>query len=174
RHPRCVRSHQPPQAVGREPPVVVRIAVDPEIERSRDHEYPARLEDSEDLVERSPHFKDMLERLDAEDGSRGGIRQVDGRDVLHPVHARTWPHVAADIDLARKHPPEIGVTFLPLDLKRAEFIHRGRTVEGLGHEAAECLVVVAHCCRYSMSRATGDSWSAEIRLTGSPHTPAGS
>ena len=49
---------------------------------------------------------------------RGGIRQVDGREVLHPVHARTWPHVAADIDLARKHPPEIGVTFLPLDLKR--------------------------------------------------------
>ena len=68
----------------------------------------------------------MLEGLDAEHRSGRSVGQADRRDVLDPIDARARPHVAADVVLAREQLPEVGVTFLPLDLVGAELDRRGR------------------------------------------------
>ena len=127
--------------------------MDPEIERGGDHEHPAGLEDAEYLVERSANLEDVFKCLEAEDGSGRGIGKANGRDIFNPVHSRPRPHIAADVGFLRKHHPEIGVPFLPLHLERAELVNRCRTVECLGHQAAEGLVVVAHVRRSSLRRA---------------------
>ena len=85
--------------------------------------------------------------------------EASGKLIAETSSTRSTPgpssHVAADVGLAGEHSPQVGVAFLPLDLKRAELIHRGRTIKGLGHKAAECLVVVSHRRRSSLSRAAG-------------------
>src|SRR6185312_14604450 len=74
--------------------------------------------------------------------------------ILDAVHARTRPHVAADVLLPREQLAQVGVTFLALDLVRPELEDRTGTVQGLGHETAERLVVVAHPRGSSLSRSS--------------------
>ena len=140
--------------------------MDPEIQRRRDDEHAPRLEDPEDLVERPPHLEDMLKRLDAKHGSGRSVRQADGRDVLDPVNARSRSHVAANERFAREEIAQVRVAFLPLDLERAELVHRGRTIERLGHEAAERPVVVPHSLCSSLSRRSRSRGPREALLIG--------
>ena len=129
--------------------------MNPEIEWARDDEQPAWFEDAEDLVERPAHLEDVLEGFDAENRARGRVWQADGRNVLDAIDTRPASHVAADVSLARKHPAQVGIALLPFNLKRAELVHRGRTVKSLGHKAAKRLVVVSHGRCSSLSRTAG-------------------
>ena len=76
REPGRVGLEHPPQAVGCHPPVVVRVAVNPEIQRRRDDEHAPRLEDAKHFVERPAHLENVLECLDAE--HRAGRRVGQG------------------------------------------------------------------------------------------------
>ena len=130
--------------------------MNPEIQRRRDDEDAAGLEDAEDLVERPADLEDVLERLDAEHRAGRVVGQADRRDVLDAIDAGTRPHVAADVLLAREQAAKVGVALLALDLVRAELEDRAGAVERLGHEAAERLVVVAHRRGSSLSRARAE------------------
>ena len=103
------------------------------------------------LVEGPSDLKDMLKRLDAKDRSRRRALQTDCTDVLDTVNAGAWSHVAAHIRLASKHRPEVGIIDLAFNLVRTELVNRAGTVECLGDELTERLVVVTHRWRSSLS-----------------------
>ena len=71
--------------------------------------------------------------------------------VFPALDAGPRPHVAADIGPAGEEAAEVGVVLLPLDLVRAELVHRAGAVERLGRELTERLIVVAHRRRSSLS-----------------------
>ena len=119
--------------------------MDPEVQRRGDDEQAARLEDAEDLVERPADLEDVLERLDAEDGPGRRVGQADRADVLDAIDARARAACRSRRNaLPGNSAAEVGVIDLALDLVRAELVDRAGTVERLGHQAAERLVVVAH------------------------------
>ena len=159
--PGRVGLHHPPEAVRRHPPVVVGIAVDPEVQRGRDDEQAPRLEHPVHLVEGPADLEDVLERLDAEHRPGHPVGQAHGADVLDAVDPRTRPHVAADERSSREHRPKVGVVELALDLVRTELIDRAGTREGLGHESTEGFRVVSHRGPSSMNaqaRHSPPSW----------------
>ena len=91
--------------------------MNPEIQRRRDDEDAPGLEDPEDFVEGPADLEDMLEGLDAEHRARRVVGEPYRRDVLDAIHARTGPHVAADVDSPREHLAQVGVVFLAFDLE---------------------------------------------------------
>ena len=144
RDPGRIRFEHSAQAVRGHPPVVVGIAVNPEVQGRRDDEEPAWLEDAKDLVKGASDLEDMLKCFDTEDRARSPIAQADPAHILDLIDAGAWPHVAADIRLGGKELAEVGVVDLAFDLIRTELIHRRRAVESLGDELAERLVMVSH------------------------------
>ena len=118
--------------------------MDPEIERRGDDEDASRSSKRKTSSNASAHLEDVLERFDAEHRAGRSVGQADRRDVFDAIDAGPRPHVAADVSLSGKQPAQVGVTLLALDLVRAKLEDRAGTVELLGHQAAERLVVVAH------------------------------
>ena len=127
--------------------------MNPEIKRRSDDENAARLEQTKNLIESPANLEDVFKGFDAQHRPGGFVGQGGGRDIFHEVHARTGPHIAADVLSIGKQGAEVGVTLLSLDLVGAEFEDRAGTVDRFGNQAAECLVVVSHRRGSSLSQA---------------------